>query len=95
MKKVNEFILRNIADEYLLIPTGKTTEVFNGMITLTQTAAFIYEHIEETASFDELVDLILEEYEIDRDTVIKDTAELLQNMMMNQVLGFTDPDKKW
>lgn len=26
MKKMKEFILREVADEYILIPTGKTTE---------------------------------------------------------------------
>ena len=46
MKKIKEFILREVADEYILIPTGKTTEEFNGMITLSETAPFIYEHID-------------------------------------------------
>ena len=52
MKKIQEFILREVADEYLLIPTGSTTENFNGIITLTESAAFIYEHIEEANTFE-------------------------------------------
>ena len=53
MKKIQEFILREVADEYILIPTGKTTETFNGIISLSETAAFIYEHLEEAPSFDD------------------------------------------
>mgnify|MGYP003510539641 CR=1 FL=1 len=52
MKKVKDFLCREIAGEYILIPTGNTTEKFNGMITLTETAAFIYNHIEEAKTFE-------------------------------------------
>ena len=46
MKIVKEFILRDIAGEYVLVPTGETTQEFNGFITITDTAKFIWENIE-------------------------------------------------
>ena len=69
MKKIQEFILREVADEYILIPTGKTTETFNGIISLSETGAFIYEHLEEAPSFDALVDMITKEYDVDRNGI--------------------------
>ena len=64
MKRTKEFIKRNIAGEIVLVPSGQTAREFNGMVTLTETGEFIWEHIEEAESFNHLVLLILEEYEV-------------------------------
>ena len=95
MKKIQEFILREIADEYLLIPTGKTTETFNGMITLSETAAFIYEHLEEANSFDELIDIITKEYDIDKQTAANDAYQFITHMLSQGMITFTDPKQNW
>ena len=95
MKKIKEFILREIADEYVLIPTGKTTEEFNGMITLTETAAYIYNHIEEAMSFDELLNMMLEEYEVDKETLAKDSYIFINHMLQNRMIELTNPEKGW
>lgn len=42
MKIVKEFILREIAGECVLVPTGATSQEFNGMITISDTAKFIW-----------------------------------------------------
>lgn len=55
MKRTKEFIKRNIAGEIVLVPSGQTAREFNGMVTLTETGEFIWEHIEEAESFNHLV----------------------------------------
>ena len=95
MKKIQEFILREIADEYLLIPTGKTTETFNGMITLTESAAFIYEHLEEAKSFEALVDLITKEYDIDKQTAANDAYQFIQHMLSQGMITLSNPENNW
>ena len=59
MKIVKEFILREIAGECVLVPTGATTQEFNGLITLSDTARFIWEHIEQADSLEDMVQKIL------------------------------------
>ena len=95
MKIIKEFILREIAGEYVLIPTGDTTREFNGLITLTDTARFIWEHLESTNSFNELLDLILEEYEIDRDTAAQDAAQLIVQLLNRRFVALTKEDGSW
>lgn len=94
MKKIREFILREVADEYILIPTGHTTEEFNGIITLTETAAFIYNHIEEVNSFEELIQLILKEYNIDEETAVKDAVVFINHLLQTGLITLSDPEKK-
>ena len=95
MKIVKEFILRDIAGEYVLVPTGETTQEFNGFITITDTAKFIWENIEKVDSFKELVDLILEEYEVDEETAVRDTAGMVNDLLKNGFIKCTNEDKSW
>lgn len=81
MKRIKEYIKRNIAGEIVLVPTGQTAEDFNGMLTLTESGEFIWEHIEETRSFNHLVELILEEYDIDKETAAQDTSAFLMQLL--------------
>lgn len=93
MKRIGEFVKRNIAGEALLVPTGKTAQQFNGMITMTEVAEFIYDHIEEATSMDNLIDMILEEYDVDRQTASQDATVFLMQLLRN---GIVRPDtKEW
>lgn len=72
-----ELILRTIAGEQVLIPTGSFAAKFNGMISLNGPAAFIWEKMEEVASREEMVQLILDRYDIDEETARKDVHGFL------------------
>ncbi len=54
MTRKGEFVLRQLADEYILIPYGTTTEKMNRVLTLSETAAFIYEQTGDAASEEEI-----------------------------------------
>lgn len=91
MKIVKEFILRKIAGESILVPTGKTSQEINGMITLSETAALIWENLEKVDSLDELVDLITDEFEVDRETALADAGQLVAELC---AAGFVIPTKE-
>lgn len=95
MRIVKEFILRDVAGEHVLIPTGKTTQEFNGMITVSDTAKFIWEHLEQVNSLEEMVDAILAEFDVDKETAAKDAVGLITELVR---IGFIEPskeDKSW
>ena len=81
MKRIKEYIKRNIAGEIVLVPAGQTAEDFNGMITLTESGDFIWEHLEESRDFNHLVELILEEYDIDKETAAQDASAFLMQLL--------------
>ena len=95
MKIAKEFILRDIAGECVLVPTGATTQEFNGLITLSDTGKFIWEHIEKVDSLDELIGLVLENYEIDKETATKDVVEFVAQLLGNGFVECTKEDKTW
>lgn len=95
MKIAKEFILRDIAGECVLVPTGATTQEFNGLIRLSDTGKFIWENIEKADSLDELIGLVLENYEIDKDTATKDVVEFVAQLVGNGFVECTKEDKTW
>ena len=80
MKIKKEFVLRNIVGEYVLVPVGETAQELNGLVTLSETAKFIWDNLEKVNSIEEMVDVVLEEYEIDRETATEDVREFIEKL---------------
>jgi hypothetical protein len=83
----DQFILRQIAGEYIIIPTGQTTLKFNGMITVNEQGAFLWEALKEEITEDALVDAVLAEYDTDRQTAQADVAEFLEVLRQKRILN--------
>ena len=66
MKVIPGFALRPLGNEYLLIAESVELVNFNAMITLNESAAYLWRNVAAMESFDEqtLVDLLLAEYEV-------------------------------
>lgn len=80
MKIKKDFVLREIAGEYILIPTGSTTQEFNGLITINDVAAFVWKNIESTESIEELVSMVLEEYDVEEEIARNDISEFVKQL---------------
>lgn len=95
MKRNEDYILRTIAGESILVPTGKASQEFNGMIHLTDTAAFIWENINSCKNLEELVQKILKEYDVDEETARRDvhgfTSALYTHGLLTDVPEFEHP----
>ena len=77
MRIEKEFILREIAGDYVIVPTGKTALEFNGLITVNELGAFIWKKMQQDISEDNLVSAILDEYEVKEETARNDVKEFL------------------
>lgn len=67
MKLKEGFLLREVAGETVVIPTGANLDL-NMMITLNDTGRFLWEHLENETDVDTLVSALLAEYEVDEST---------------------------
>ena len=77
MKLKMDFILRDIVGETVLVPINESTSSFNGLITVNELGKFIWENIESSNDEDELLQRILDEYEVDREVAKADLDEFL------------------
>lgn len=86
--KINaEFVKREVAGEHLLVPVGKTTLDLNGMLTLNEVGAFLWDRLPDAEDEAALVDAVLGEYEADRPEVERDVAEFLDSLRKLNILG--------
>ena len=80
MKVNSDFVMRNIAGENILVPTGEAAEKFNGMITMNEAAAFMWQNIDEVESKEDLVKMVLNEFEVDEETATRDVENFINEL---------------
>lgn len=86
MRVDKEFVLREIAGDYIIIPTGKTVLDFNGLITVNEVGASLWNMLQEEVSVDDLVAGILDEYEVEEEVAREDILEFLDNLEKGGIL---------
>ena len=64
MKAKEGFVLRNIVDEYILMPTGDNIAKFQGTVLLNEVSAFVWEKLQNPISEADLLQAILDEFEV-------------------------------
>ena len=72
MKIKKDFVLKKIAGSYVVVPVRSRAVDFSGIIKLTESGAFLWELLENGASREELIEKMLEEYEVDEATAASD-----------------------
>lgn len=77
MKIKENFVLRKIADEYIVMPTKNNIASFDGAIALNEVSAFIFEKLQNPVSKEDLVIALLNEYNVDEATAAKDIDALI------------------
>ena len=86
MKIKDGFILKEVAGENVVIPTGSNLVDFNAMMTLNETGVFLWQHLEQDTTIDKLVDAVCAEYDIDRDTATEDIKDFVQSLEVNGII---------
>lgn len=85
--KINaEFVKREVAGESILVPVGKTTLDLNGLLTLNEVGAFLWDRLPDAENEAALVDAVLAEYEAERTAVEQDVSEFLDSLRKLNIL---------
>ena len=80
MKIKLEMVKRDICGETYLVPIGEAAHSYSGLFALSEVAGYIWDKLPEAKDSAEIVDLVLSEYEIDRETAEKDVQEFLAKL---------------
>ena len=79
MKIKNGFILREMCGEFIVAAEGIEHINFNKLISLNSTAAFLWkELIEKEFTTEEMAQLLVDEYGIDMELALSDSAKLME-----------------
>lgn len=85
MKIKSGFIIRKLADNFVVVPVNKQND-FQGMIQLNQTGAFIWQQFEDDRSEEEVLALLLEKYEITEEKAKHDIALFIEKLRKDNLI---------
>ena len=80
MKIKSGFVLHTVGGEHVVVPVGKRTKDFSGMIRLNDTGAFPWQHMEGTFTADSLTACLLSHYDVPEETATTTVARFIENM---------------
>ncbi|MBE5754005.1 MAG: PqqD family protein [Clostridiales bacterium] len=80
MKVKDGFILREVAGNFIVVAVGGAVKNFNAVITLNETGVLLWRALEKGATQDELVKVILDEYDIDETTAKADVLAFINKL---------------
>ena len=80
MKLKYEFVERLIVDEYVLVPAGEAARSFGGMLTTSEVGAFLIKALKNDVTKEDLITLLMEEYEVDKETAYNDVETFLEQL---------------
>ena len=86
MQLKDGFLLRNVAGEYVVVPTGSSMVDFKAMISLNESGAFLWEHLLTDTTKEQLLKDLLEEYDVDEKTATEDIEEFIKLLEANNLL---------
>ena len=80
MKLKENFVLRQVADTWAVLPLAEAALDFNGMLTLNEVGAEIWHMLPEVEDEEELVSRLLDIYEVEEDVLRKDVTDFLDSL---------------
>lgn len=81
-----DLVSREIAGEYFLVPVGNTVLKANGLFALNELGQFIWEILPDATDFDDILDQVLTNYDVDEATARADIRAFLDKLEMLQIL---------
>lgn len=87
MLKIKEgFIMRNIVDEWIIVPIGQQEGMQTYIMTVNETGHILWEMLENGTTKKDLLQRILDEYEIDEETATADIELFLKSLEEHDVI---------
>ena len=80
MRLKDEFMLTDVAGDYLLIPVGEHSDAFGGYVALNACSAFLIRQMSQDISVPELVLRLQKEYEVDEAAARESVEYTVRNL---------------
>lgn len=81
MRINKDYVVRKVAGETMLIPVGRSVIEHNGIFTLSEGGAFIYDRLCEGKTRDEIVEAMKAEFDADEATIRSDADEFIRSLL--------------
>lgn len=86
MKIKPEYVIKQVQEDYIVLPTGHEAVNFNGVITLNKSGARLFMLLQENSSKEELIEFLLNSYDVTVEQASKDVTQFLDVLLQHNIL---------
>jgi phage tail sheath gpL-like len=87
MKVKQGFVLRDVAEQTMVVATGDASRDFHGMIKLNATGKLIWEGVAAGKTAEQIANDLVAEYDVAPEVALQDTQAIITQMQEN---GFVE-----
>ena len=80
MKIKENFVLRNAADTWVVLPMSESMADFNGMLTLNESGVILWRALESGCDKNTLVKALTDEYDVSNEIALADVEAFLAKL---------------
>ena len=77
MKISDNFVLRQVAEMWIVLPVAEKTVNFNGMLTLNETGVMLWRLLEKGSTREALAEALTDEYDVTYAEALADVDEYI------------------
>ena len=81
MKIKDGYVLRKVADNWVVLPVGQASVNLNGMLSLNESGVLLWQQLKEGSDRESLVDALLSAYEVSRDEAAADVDSFIASLL--------------
>lgn len=86
MRVKDGFMLRVVAGQHVVVPLGERVVEFNGIMTLSESGAWLWKALEKDVQEEELLQVLLKEYDVDEETAKTDIQEYVTSLREKSII---------
>ncbi len=80
MKIKDSFVLRKVADTYVVLPLLDPAINFDGMLSINETGVLLWEKLETGATRDQLIKTLIDEFDVTEQTAACDVDAFIDTL---------------
>lgn len=86
MRVKDGFVCRSVGAAHMAVPVGARTRDVRGVVALSESGALLWERLRADASVEDLVEILLAEYEVGREQAEKDVLAFVGYLRENDLM---------
>ena len=86
MRVKDGFVCRSVGETHMAVPVGTRTQDVPGVIALSESGVLLWERLQNDVTIDDLVEVLLAEYEVERDQAEKDVRAFVSYLSESGLL---------
>jgi hypothetical protein len=86
MKIKDGFMVREIAEQYVVVPVGAEVVSFNGMMHINESGMLLFRQLQKGCTEDDLVQLLLDTYDVTGEQAKQDVGNFIHKIATADLL---------